>query len=116
MITLLINLEEVEDKQYKLYIKPGKRRVHIKPDKEIVEKKTEITLKSSELKEGMSLTKNLYTTHGLLVQNKNTKITKKEIEHIIKFENAEKVKYDLFVKPGSEQKETIKEEKNIMPF
>jgi len=57
----------------------------------------EFKVSSSELKEGMVLTKNMYTTGGLLLLSEGLELDGKQISRIVNFERSEERKYEIYV-------------------
>lgn len=61
------------------------------------EKKSKFRVMSAELKTGMVLSVDIYTTRGLLLLNEGTVINKDHIKKILNFEKTELKKYEIYV-------------------
>lgn len=59
--------------------------------------RSELKLSSTELKPGMILLRDIYTTTGLLLLNEGSEITERHIKNIINFEKAQGKRYDVYV-------------------
>ncbi len=59
--------------------------------------KAETKISSSDLKKGMILARDIFTTSGFLLLNEGTIITNRHISNIIDFEKAERKRYEIFV-------------------
>lgn len=74
---------------------------------EELRKRGDFKIVSSELKEGMVVSRDIYTAGGLLLLGGDTKLTGRHIDNIINFEMADGQKYDIYILPLERTKSNL---------